>query len=412
MPEFEHHRKTWGPQSKFGYKDFIPMLTAARFDPAAWAELFRAAGAGYVVPVAEHHDGFAMYDCGFSRWTAARMGPQRDVIGELAAEVRRRGLAFGASSHRAEHWWFMNGGRKFESDVNDPLYADFYGPAGSKEESPDEAYMEDWLCRCCEIVDRYKPQTLYFDWWIEEAAWTPYLAQFAAYYYNRAAQWKQGVVINFKNRAFPDGTAVFDMERGGLSEVWPVAWQSDTSISKNSWGYIEGHDYKSSREIIEDLVDVAAKNGSMLLNIGPKPDGTIPETEEKILREIGGWLSENGDAVYGSRPWKVFAEGPTQAASGAFTDAKRSAYTPADYRFTRKGDSLYAISLARPGDGRWLITSLASGSKNAPPRISRVELLGSGDHGALTWRRSPEGLAIQVPANAIRREINVFHISQ
>jgi alpha-L-fucosidase len=152
--------------------------------------------------------------------------------------VRGRDLVFGLSSHRAEHWFFMEGGRRFESDVNDPGLQDFYGPARPQDEPPDRAHLEDWLCRCCDLVDRFRPQVFWFDWWIEEAAWEPWLRRFAAYYYNRAAEWGKGVAINYKNRAFPEGTAVLDVERGQLADTWPVPWQTDTSVSRNSWGYI------------------------------------------------------------------------------------------------------------------------------------------------------------------------------
>jgi alpha-L-fucosidase len=181
-PEFRHHVATYGPHAAFGYKDFIPRFTAERFDPDGWAGLFRRAGAQFVVPVAEHHDGFAMYDCGFSEWTAARLGPRRDIIGELAEAVRRQWLVFGLSSHRAEHWWFFDGGMAFDSDVRDPRYAGLYGPAQPRDTlPPNEQFLEDWLVRACELVDKYRPQLVWFDWWIEQPAFAPYLQQFAAY---------------------------------------------------------------------------------------------------------------------------------------------------------------------------------------------------------------------------------------
>ena len=309
-PEFEHHVATYGPQSRFGYKDFIPLFRAERFDPDRWAELFRRAGAKFVVPVAEHHDGFAMYDCSLSDWNAVKMGPKRDVIGELAAAVRRQWLVFGLSTHRAEHWWFFNGGMQFDSDVQDGRFADLYGPAQPHGTQPHEAFLEDWLARTCELVDRYQPQLVWFDWWIEEPAFAPFLRRFAAYYYNRGAQWQRGVVINYKNRAFPEGTAVYDIERGQLDDICPLPWQTDTSISKNSWGYVQKQDYKTPGDIIGDLVDIVSKNGVLLLNIGPRPDGTIPEPEEAILLEIGRWLAVNGEAIYGSRPWRSTGRGP------------------------------------------------------------------------------------------------------
>ncbi len=197
-PEFEHHRQTYGPQTAFGYKDFIPRFTGERFDPHAWAALFKQAGARFVVPVAEHHDGFALYNCSFSRWNAVKMRPRRDVLGELAVAVRQQGLTFGLSYHRAEHWWFFNGGRAFPSDVQDPAYRDFYGPAQPEPEQhqPDKAFLDDWLARLCELVEQYQPQQVYFDWWIEQPAFQMYLPRFAAYYYNRGREWGRDVVIN------------------------------------------------------------------------------------------------------------------------------------------------------------------------------------------------------------------------
>ena len=212
-PEFEHHVKTYGPQVKFGYKDFIPQLTGEKFDAEQWAQLFKEAGARFVVPVAEHHDGFAMYDCSFSDWTAVKMGPRRDIVGELAAAVRKHDLTFGVSSHRAEHWWFFDGGRRFDSDVQDPAYESFYGPAQPAasvsftdpawesrdwQPRPHAKFLEDWLARTCELVDKYQPQIVWFDWWIVQHIFEPYLQRFAAHFYNRTANWGGGV-INYKH---------------------------------------------------------------------------------------------------------------------------------------------------------------------------------------------------------------------
>jgi len=396
-PEFEHHVATYGPQSRFGYKDFIPLFRAERFDPDRWAELFRRAGAKFVVPVAEHHDGFAMYDCSLSDWNAVKMGPKRDVIGELAAAVRRQWLVFGLSTHRAEHWWFFNGGMQFDSDVQDGRFADLYGPAQPHGTQPHEAFLEDWLARTCELVDRYQPQLVWFDWWIEEPAFAPFLRRFAAYYYNRGAQWQRGVVINYKNRAFPEGTAVYDIERGQLDDICPLPWQTDTSISKNSWGYVQKQDYKTPGDIIGDLVDIVSKNGVLLLNIGPRPDGTIPEPEEAILLEIGRWLAVNGEAIYGSRPWKVHGEGPTSVVAGSFSDTRRAAFTAEDIRFTTRGDVLYAIVLGWPQSGEVTIRSLGSNLRLYNRDIEAVHMLGAAE--PLAWSRDPDGLRVKLPAD-------------
>ena len=408
--EYEHHVKTYGPHTEFGYKDFIPMFRAEKFDPAAWAELFRESGARFVVPVAEHHDGFAMYDCSTSRWTSVHMGPQRDIVGELAQAVRARGMVFGVSTHRAEHWWFMNGGRNFPSDVQDPAFDDFYGPAVQHEDCdgtaqntpsltsqpyPSTEYLEDWLARTVELVDKYQPQLVWFDWWIGHAAFPEYLKRFAAHYYNRGQEWDKGVAINYKYEAYQEGTAVLDVERGQLSDIRPLLWQNDTSVAKNSWSYVVPQDYKTAESLIQDLVDVVSKNGALLLNIGPRPDGTIPEPEQAILREIGAWLAVNGEAIYGTRPWELFGEGPTEVTEGAFTDTKRAPFTAADFRFTTKGDALYAICLAWPGETA-TIHALRAGSPLLDRRVVEVALLGA--PGALAWSVEANGLKIRMPA--------------
>src|SRR5450756_1999635 len=290
--------------------------------------LFRRAGAQYVVPVAEHHDGFAMYDSGRSRWTAAKLGPGRDVLGELLDAADEAWMVRGASTHRAEHWFFMNGGMRFDSDVRDPALQDFYGPAQREETAPNERFLEDWLLRCVEIVDRYRPQVVYFDWWIEQPAFEPYLRTFAAYYYNRAAEWGREVVIHYKWDAFAPGSAVYDVERGTVSGIREELWQNDTSVSRSSWCWVEDHMYKRSRDIVAELADVVARNGVLQLNVGPKPDGTIPDEERRILEDLGAWLVRNGEAIYGTRPWTVAAEGPTRVAAGSFTDGAPTDFGP------------------------------------------------------------------------------------
>ena len=309
-PEYKHHIETYGKQSEFGYKDFIPMFTAEKFDAEEWAELFRSAGAKYVVPVAEHHDGFQMYRSEISHWNAYEMGPHKDVLGELSQSCRDRGIEIGASSHRVEHWFFMGHGMEFDSDIHEPMErGDFYWPAMPErnhqdlysQPMPTEEFLQDWLVRTCEIVDRYHPKIVYFDWWIQHSSVKPYLMKFAAYYYNRAAEWGSDAVINYKHDAFLFGTAVPDVERGQFADVKPYFWQTDTSVALNSWGYTKNNQYRQASEIICDLVDIVSKNGCLLLNIGPKPDGTVPEEDKNLLLEIGQWLKTNGEAIYNTQ---------------------------------------------------------------------------------------------------------------
>jgi alpha-L-fucosidase len=404
---FKHHVATYGPQDKFGYKDFIPMFKAEKFDPQAWAHLFKEAGAQYVVPVFEHHDGFAMYDSGLSDWTVAKMGPHRDTGGELAKAVRAEGLHFGASSHRVEHNFFLGEGRKFDSDVNDPKYAGFYGPAHTWLTNPDhtplnndftwlsEAYGNDWLARSAEIVEKYHPDIIYFDWWIGQPGLRNQLRKFAAFYYNSSLKFGDHVgVINYKEYSMDSKSAVLDIERGQLGDIRPLYWQTDTSVSNKSWGYIEHDTFKSPEFIVHQLIDIVSKNGNLLMNIGPKSDGTIPDEVQQVLLSVGSWLKVNGDAIYGTRAWTTYGEGPTKVVEGSFNDTAAGNFNAADFRFTTKGDTLYAIEMGWPSNGEAVIKTLrgVTGRK----AIRSISLLGS--TATLNFEQKDDGLHIRVPA--------------
>lgn len=406
MPAFEHHVKTFGPQKEFGYKEFIPMFTAEKFDPKEWAATFKAAGAKYIFPVAEHHDGFQMYKSRISRFNAAEMGPKRDILGELKDAFEEEGLAFCTSSHRAEHWFFMGHGKEFDSDIKEPLKrGDFYWPAMPEPDNqdlfsmpyPNEEFLQDWLVRTCEIIDEYKPKILYFDWWIQHEAFKPCLRKLAAYYYNRGLEWGEKVAISYKHDAMMFGSGIVEMERGKFADPKPYYWQTDTAVARNSWCYTDTLEYKTSREIICDLIDVVSKNGNMLLNIGPKSDGSLPEGDADILKDIGAWLSINGEAVYNSKVWRKSAEGPTKEVEGQFTDNGIKEYTSKDFRFTVSGSYLYAAVLKYPEDGKMVIKSLAeSADQNVPEFhgiIEDIRILGFEE--IPVWTRNTEGLFLE-----------------
>lgn len=389
-PEFEHHIKTYGPHKDFGYKDFIPMFTADKFDADFWAETFAAAGAKYVVPVAEHHDGFQMYQSDLSIYNAANMGPKRNILGELKDAFEKKGLVFCTSSHRAEHLWFMGNGRDFESDIKEPLKCgDFYWP--SIQEQPDQQdlfakpyptqeFLDDWICRTCEIIDRYQPKILYFDWWIQHEGYKSALRQITAYYYNRGLEWGYNTAVCYKHDAMAFGSGIVDVERGKFADTKPYHWQTDTSIARNSWCYTTSLDYKDSKEIICYLVDVVSKNGNLLLNVGPKADGTFAEKDLSILQDIGVWLDINGEAVYNTKPWRYPAEGPTAEIEGQFSDGSASAYTSEDFRFTAGSGCIYATCLKYPDDGKITIRSLSKSLDANKPNfhgiIRKVSVLG------------------------------------
>ena len=406
-PEYEHHIATYGPHKDFGYKDFIPMFTAPEFDPEEWIRLFKDAGAKYIVPVAEHHDGFQMYDSVFSQWTSVNMGPKKDIVGLLKKECEKEGLVFCTSSHRAEHLWFMGNGKDFDSDIKDPMEpGDFYWP--SLQEQPDqedifakpyptEEFLEDWLVRTCELIDKYQPRILYFDWWIQHDGYKDTLKKITAYYYNRGKEWGFNTAICYKHEAMAFGSGIVDVERGKFADVKPYHWQTDTAIAKNSWCYTTSLDYKTSNEIICYLIDVVSKNGNLLLNVGPKADGSIPDQDKAILEDIGKWLKTNGEAIYNSKVWRKSAEGPTAEVEGKFSEGGASEYTSEDFRFTAGNGAIYATALAFPDNGSVTITSLATG-RNANSSafqgiIDDVKILGYDQ--TVKWSADENGLHIK-----------------
>lgn len=414
--EWEYHKKTFGNHQEFGYKDFIPMFTAKEFHPDEWASLFSEAGAKYVFPVAEHHDGFQMYKSEISKFNACDMGPQRDILGELKQAVEHQNMVFCTSSHRAEHWFFMGHGKEFESDIKEPLKkGDFYWPAMPEPDNqdlqskpyPKKEFLEDWLLRTCEIIDGYKPALLYFDWWIQHEAFKEPLKKLAAYYYNRGSEWGKEVAICYKHDAMMFGSGIVEVERGKLSQAKPYLWQTDTAIANNSWCYTDTLEYKTSRQIIQNFIDIISKNGNMLLNVGPKGDGSIPEKDQKILKEIGAWMRKNAEAVYGSRPWRRSGEGNTKEVEGQFTDQNEIAYTKEDIRFSAAGDSVYAFVMNYPEDGKVTIQSMADSKDQNVPKfhglIKKVSVLGYEEEPEYT--KDKKGLHVQT--SSVKSELPV-----
>ncbi len=387
---YKHHRETWGPQDQFGYKDFILMFKAEKFDADEWAELFKKSGAKYVVPVAEHHDGFAMYDSEVNKWNAVKMGPKKDIIGELKVALKKQNLVFGLSSHRAENAWFFNGGMQFPSDVQDTTIT-LYGRRYENEKYTDDLARE-WLTHTYELVNKYEPKLIWFDWTVNNPVLMPYFNKFMAYYYNNALDWGEGVVVNTK-QGYPTNVHVWDVERGKSGKMMQYPWQTDTSVGKKSWSYIDGEENKTPEQIVHDLIDIVSKNGNLLLNIGPRADGTITEEQKAVLLAIGKWLEVNGEAIYGTRCWKKFGEGNVESTKGSFTDNQATAYTAQDIRFTTKNNDFYAITL------NWSDKDIIVKSLNkdviADARIQDVILLGSEEK--IQWQQTENGLKLSFP---------------
>jgi alpha-L-fucosidase len=408
----KHHIETYGALTDFGYKDFIPMFKAEKFNADEWVSLFKKSGIKYVVPVAEHHDGFSLYKSVTNRWNSVDMGPHKDIIGELKDATLKHGLHFGLSSHRAENAWFFNGGAEIPSDVQDPKYNDLYGqclgfPGSHTPECPEGAGFDaeskaKWLSHTYELIDLYEPELMWFDWTVGKYPFRDTFYNFMAYYYNNALDWNKEVVVNTKF-GYGDNIQVFDIERGKSDKIRPFPWQTDTSIGKKSWGYIDGEENKTPNHIVDDLVDIVSKNGNLLLNIGPKPDGTITQGQQEVLLKIGSWLEVNGEAIYGTRPWTKSGEGSQIGTSGAFTDNIESEYTAQDIRFTTKGDDLYAISLA------WSDEEMTIHSIDENLKVNQVSMVGSNEK--LSWSQTAEGLKVNFPQEKPSEHAHAFKIT-
>lgn len=371
----EYHTEHYGAPDVFGYKDFIPMFKAENYNPDAWAQLFKDAGAKYVVPVAEHHDGFAMYDSALTKWDAMDMGPHRDLIGDLAKAVRRQNLVFGLSSHRMEHHTFMYPTTKMATDLFDPKYADFYGPPQPGEMNDGKAspaFQADWLARCEELVNKYQPQLVYFDNGVNAREYDDVKLKFAAYYYNRVAD----ATIATKEDAYLAGS-IRDFEKAvrGPKEIRAGAWEIDDQIATNSWGYINDIKYRPTANIIYELIDISSKGGNLLLNISPKADGTIPVEQQKILLDVGKWLATNGEGIYGSHAWTKFGEGEKGEPQ---------------FRFTVNNNALYVFGL-NAKDTEATVKSLAK----SVGKIKKVEMLGY--KGKLKFTQDETALKVQLP---------------
>lgn len=398
---YTHHVEKWGNPKKFGYKDFIPMFKGENFNADEWIDLFKQAGARYVIPVADHHDGFAMYKSNTTRWNAADMGPKKDILGELFKAGRSKGMVMGTSSHFAFNWSFYN--KKPHFDTVDPEYADLYSSKGTDLNEPvSDEFKERWWARTKDVIDNYQPDIFWLDFYVDIPDFAEYRPKLAAYYYNKGIEWGKEVVLqdkNFAHEAFPEGTVIYDLERGKLPGIRKLPWQTDTSIGKNSWSYVTNWQSKTANEIVDDLVDIVSKNGNLLLNVGPKSDGTIPDDQKEILLQIGSWLAVNGEAIYDTEYWKTFGEGPTKVSKGHHSEGKNKGMQAEDIRFTSKGDKLYAIAMDWPENGKLNIKSLGKGSAFGSLKIKEVSMLGTDQK--LTWEHNNDGLVVTFPKEKI-----------
>ncbi len=420
-PSSDHHRKTYGHPSEFGYKDLIPMWKAERFDPDRLIDLFKQAGAKYFTPCAVHHDNFDLWDSKHHKWNAVNMGPKKDLIGMFRKATLEQGLRFGVTTHlaRSYSWFKVNKGADREGplkgvpyDGADPAYADFYFESHDDTDcgqplNPPEHWRRQWAARMKDLIDNYEPDHLYFDGAVPFRG--PDRAQTGlevmAHFYNQNARrhggQNEGVMCikNVRDHGwYFDAIATLDVEVGRLDWTSDEPWQTDTSTG--TWGYVADaqHRYRPVGVIVKELVDIVSKNGNMLLNVPPRADGTLDQATEDILAGVGRWMDINGEGIYGTRPWILPGQ---QMKSPADPD------TPIEIRFTKKGDAVYAFALDWPGD-EMVVAALGSPS---PPRlnlysrgsiygvelppIAEVTMLGA--EGKLTWTQDNTGLRVQLP---------------
>ena len=386
-----HHEKTWGDLKTFGYKDFIPLLTGENFDPDEWAQLFRDAGARFAGPVAVHHDNFAMWDSQITPWNAAQMGPKRDVVGELEKAIRGQGMRFITTFHHAHGWRWYPKDETF--DTLDPACEMLYSRRKKSTDLMDAKFLKDWYGQIAEVVDAYDPDMIWFDADMRRIP-DRYRREMMAYYFNKAEASGKEVTIAHKFFQLGPNAGIYDLEVGKNNELTAHPWLTDTTIDAGTgWSYVQNLGYKSPERLIHNLIDMVSKNGHLLLNVGPKADGSIPLPAKECLLAIGKWLSINGEAIYGTVPWVMFGEGPTKVAEGQSGEKSEVRYTAQDLRYTCKGDALYVTTLGRPGER----VTCASFDKNwlfHRDDILKIEMLGGSE---VDWVFDDEGLHISVP---------------
>ncbi len=396
---FKHHVDAHGHPSKFGYKDIIKQFNPDKFDAEEWADLFKLSGAKFAGPVAIHHDNYAMWDSKVTRWNSKET-TGKDITGDLQKALAERDLKLLTSFHHAFTWVYYANAYNFDATAEtSDLYTDQHELTDFK---PNKRFHDRWYAKLKEVIDNYQPDVIWFDWWVEELD-EDYRKKFVEYYYSQAEKWGKEVVINYKNESFPSSVGVLDYERGRPNKIKDEFWMTDTS--PGAWFYYENAKFVNPNEIVDILIDIVAKNGLMLLNVPPNPDGSIPPEMKDMLAKLGAWLEINGEGIYETRAWTVFGEGPTRINRGGHKIEKQKiAYTNKDIRFTKKGDdTIFAFVMDAP-DEDIVIETLNTNLSVLPSKIKTVEMLGSNE--PVSWKVNKDGLIIEKP-NAVPSEFAV-----
>ena len=419
--DYKYHVAHYGHPSKFGYKDIIPLWKAERWDPEKLMALYKKVGARYFVSMGTHHDDFFLWNSKIHRWNAVNMGPKKDVVGLWQKAAKKEGLRFGVSEHLgASYTWFQTSRGADKTgpmagvpyDGTDEQYADLYHP---KTAPDDKAWLttnvenqKNWLASITELIDLYKPDLLYSD---SELPFGEVGRTMLAHFYNQDMAKNGGkleAVYNCKLRA-SNGRWVQDLERGAMDSISPYPWQTDTSIG--DWFYRTGQKYMTGTQVIQMLIDIVSKNGNLLLNVVQTPEGDLEPDVQTILADIAKWTPANGEGIYGTRPWKIYGEGPStvkKQEKGHFGGVKDvRPYESTDIRFTTKGETIYAFCMGRPA-ADVKITSLGKSSNLISKPVVSVKMLGSKDK--LTWKQEGDALVISKPSKLPDWQVVTFKV--
>lgn len=426
--QYKYHVEHFGHPSKVGYKDIIPLWTAKNWEPATLIRRYKRAGARYFVSLGVHCDNFDCWNSKHQSWNAVNHGPKRDVVGTWRKVARDHGLRFGVSEHLAWSWTWFNVNKNSDKtgefagvsyDGVDPKFAELYHPAHAGDLAqyainPPDSWKQHWKRRVADLLDQHQPDLVYTDGGAFDGVGLEVIAD----YYNANMRRNKGNlegVYTLKNHTragrekfgdYEEGAAVLDVERGVLGEVRKDPYQTDTCIGQ--WFYWEGFDYKTPAQVAQRFVDIVSKNGTMLLSIPQLPDGTLDSREESILDQFTTWSAIHAPAIFGSRPWKIAGEGPTNVPTGSMNERRMRPFTAEDLRFTTQGDKLYCFCLGRPlTDVK--IKSLGRTSEFGQRKIQHVRVLGSEDK--IKWTVEDEALRIERPQHQPSDFTLAFEIS-
>lgn len=422
--EHEFHKENYGAPKNFEYHDLIPSFTATNFNPEKWADLFLLAGAKFAGPVAMHHDGYAMWDSKVTPWNTAETGPKVDVLGALAKAIRKRDMKLITTFHHAKvgryaegtkkHRWHYYGRERYlqredlerfekDSDALQKLYGTM----------PWNEFCGMWNDLLNEVIDNYQPDIIWFDSWLDRLP-QKNRQDFAAYYLNQAKKWEKEVVITYKQKDMPQNVGVIDFEKGRMDQMTDFTWLTDGTISDGSWSttgswsYTEELDIKSSKTLLHILIDIVSKNGNFLLNISPTADGIIPEAQQESLLEMGVWLRANGEAIYGTRPFATYGEGPKRLKGSGHFVAMTKPYNEENIRYTTRGKTIYAIQMGWAGSQKEVLLTSFAKEKLGKTQITNISVLDSTEK--IAWKITNQGLVIKTPFKASNKKAIVFKI--